>query len=168
MVATVADRILPATDTPGARDVGVHRFIDTMMAEYYAPDDRRRLLDGLRDLDTRAQRAHGRSFVRCTAAEQLALLTALDVDAFPPAPLPQADASETERGGTGSPAATQTKSESLPARREPHWFRTMKELTLLGYYTSEPGATKELRYVQVPGRFDPCVPLSSDTRTWAV
>ena len=53
------------------------------------------------------------------------------------------------------------------AGRDPHWFRTMKELTLLAYYTSEIGATKELRYQQVPGRFDGCVPFGSVGRAWA-
>lgn len=54
------------------------------------------------------------------------------------------------------------------AGRGPHWFRTMKELTLLAYYTSEIGATKELRYEQVPGRFDGCIPFETVGRSWSV
>jgi hypothetical protein len=44
----------------------------------------------------------------------------------------------------------------------------MKELTLVGYYTSEPGATQELRHEPVPGRYQACVPLSEIGRAWAV
>jgi hypothetical protein len=44
----------------------------------------------------------------------------------------------------------------------------MKELTLVGYYTSEPGATQELRHEKVPGRYQGCVPLSEIGRAWAV
>jgi hypothetical protein len=55
-----------------------------------------------------------------------------------------------------------------PKLQAPHFFRTMKELTVLGYYTSQIGATKELRYVQVPGRFNGCVPFKTIGRTWAV
>src|SRR2546428_751816 len=50
----------------------------------------------------------------------------------------------------------------------PPFFRTMKELTLVGYYTSEIGATRELRHAPVPGRFEGCVPLDRIGRAWAV
>ena len=140
LVAAVADHIIPRTDTPGARDVGVHRFIDVMMAEYYSSEDRERFLAGLADLDARAQRTCRESFLRCSGAQQRELLTAVDAESFAP-----------RRAG-----------EPIP------WFRTMKELTLLGYYTSEAGASDELRHVAVPGRFDPCVPVTEATRTWAV
>jgi hypothetical protein len=144
MLGTIAQHIIPATDTPGARDVGAHRFIDMMMAEYYAPADRARFVAGLVDLDTRAQQAHGRDFLRCDDSAQHALLTALDAETF----------------GPTTPAA--------PPQREPSWFRTMKELTLLAYYTSEAGATRELRYESVPGRYEGCIPLAQVGRTWAV
>lgn len=48
------------------------------------------------------------------------------------------------------------------------FMRRMKELTLVGYYTSEVGATQELRHEPVPGRFDGCVPFAQIGRTWAV
>jgi len=48
------------------------------------------------------------------------------------------------------------------------FFRTMKELTLVGFYTSEAGATRELRHAPVPGRFEGCVPLDQIGRAWAV
>ena len=37
----------------------------------------------------------------------------------------------------------------------------MKELTLLGYFTSEPGATQALVYVPVSGRYDGCIDLEA-------
>src|SRR5213078_1344624 len=42
----------------------------------------------------------------------------------------------------------------------PHYFRQMKELALLGYFTSEIGCTQAMRYRETPGRFDPCVPYT--------
>ena len=47
-VARIADLIIPDTDTPGARAAGVHRFIDSLLAEYYPESeaqDFRSLLD---------------------------------------------------------------------------------------------------------------------------
>jgi hypothetical protein len=131
LVAAIAEHILPETDTPGARGVGVHRFIDTLLAESYPATERAAFVAGLADVDARAQRASGQSFLRATPAEQLALLEQLDREAAP-------------------------------------FFRIMKELTLVGYYTSEVGATRELHHAPVPGRYEGCVPLARIGRTWAV
>ena len=49
----------------------------------------------------------------------------------------------------------------------PHFFRMMKELALLGYFTSEIGCTQAQRFFEVPGRFDPCVPYSPGEPAWA-
>lgn len=124
LVATIAEHILPETDTPGARAVGVHRFIDALVAESYGAEERQEFLAGLAALD-------GRAFLARTASDQLALLGELD--------------------RAGDP-----------------FFRSLKELTLIGYYTSEPGATRELHHAPVPGRYDGCVPLAQIGRTWAV
>ena len=172
-VATIAEHIIPTTDTPGARAAGVHRFIDTMLAEYYSPASREHLLKGLGDVDARARRSYGRAFLACTAANQRALLEQLDRETFhgPAADSAVANAAsrETERGGGGLAAAGDgaRRTPSSRAGSLPEFFRTMKELTLLGYYTSQVGATKELRYVQVPGRFDGCVPFTTIGRAWA-
>jgi hypothetical protein len=132
LVATIAEHIIPATDTPGARGAGVHVFIDKMLADHYPAADRARVLDGLAGI--------GRDFQERTADEQRATLTRIDQEAF---------ATPSTPGG-------------------PHWFRTFKELTVIGYYTSEIGATKELRHIEVPERFEGCVPFARIGRTWAV
>ena len=137
LVATIAEHIIPETDTPGARAAEVHVFIDKMLAGHYPAEERDRVLDGLVELDETARRACGSPFIRCSADEQRAILALLDQQAF-------------------------------AQRRDPHWFRTIKELTVLGYYTSEIGATQELRHVAVPGRFEGCVPLEQIGRTWSV
>ena len=49
----------------------------------------------------------------------------------------------------------------------PHFFRMMKELALLGYFTSEIGCTQAQRYVEAPGAFEPCVPYTPGERAWA-
>jgi hypothetical protein len=57
---------------------------------------------------------------------------------------------------------------SAPASDEPaHYFRLMKELTLLGYFTSEIGCTRAMRYIESPGRFDPNAPHSPGDKSWA-
>jgi len=174
LAATIAEHILPQTDTPGARAAGVHRFIDAMLADYHRPEERERFLAGLADVNVRATRDHGRAFLECGEAQQRDVLETLDREAFSRRNIQAAvndEGKETERGGAGTPslptAKTDTARRGSDAIQRP-FMRTMKELTVLGYYTSEIGATKELRYLRVPGRFDGCVPLAANDRTWAV
>ena len=140
MVATIAEHIIPETDTPGARTAGVHVFIDKMLAEHYPAEENQRVLGGLATIDARTWEECDRDFLGCNAEQQRAVLEIIDQEAFA----------------------------ARPDRRDVHWFRTLKELTLLGYYTSEIGATQELRHVAVPGRADGCVPFTEIGRAWAV
>jgi hypothetical protein len=140
LVATIAEHIIPETNTPGARAARVHVFIDKMLAEHYPPEDKQRVLGGLASIDARTWAACDGNFVDCRPEQQRTILVRIDQEAFAAA----------------------------PGRRDVHWFRTLKELTLLGYYTSEIGATQELRHVGVPARFDGCVPFTQIGRTWAV
>lgn len=72
------------------------------------------------------------------------------------------DASDPGRDSTGEKPAVPPENADAPP-----FFRTMKEMTLLGYYTSEIGATEALQWTAIPGRYDACVPLSEVGRAWA-
>jgi gluconate 2-dehydrogenase gamma chain len=177
LVATIAEHIIPTTDTPGARAAGVDRFIDTMLAEYYSPDERSAFLAGLADVDARARATKGKAFSDLPSPEQRDVLLLLDDEAYRRAPAPATNAAasavrgeDAEQTRTEGAAADQRKQDPVRPHPEPKrhpFFRTMKELTLLGYYTSQAGATQELKYAQVPGRFDGCIPFASIGRAWS-
>jgi hypothetical protein len=76
-VIALTELIIPQTDTPGAKAARVNRYIDLFLRDGSA-EQRARFIDGLNALDGRAIRAHGHSFVNCTAEQQTAMLTALD------------------------------------------------------------------------------------------
>jgi len=80
-VTVAAERILPATDTPGATDAGVTPFIEKMLADWHTPEERARFVAGLQDLDTRCRAHASRDFVDCSEADQVAVLNALDAEA---------------------------------------------------------------------------------------
>jgi hypothetical protein len=63
--------------------------------------------------------------------------------------------------GTANPAA------GITADAPPHYFRMMKELAMLGFFTSEIGYTKAMRYQETPGRYDPCAPYKKGDPAWA-
>jgi hypothetical protein len=181
LVAALAEHIIPTTDTPGARAAGVHRFVDAVLSDYYAAEERARFLAGLADIDARARKAHQKEFLQTTRAQQVALLTALDAESYPPPRvLQRAEPLSSERqvlrdslarpGSTGAtvsdPARAAATAAGSPAMQQGWFFRRMKELTLLGYYTSEIGATRELR-VNPMGTYRGDVPYRSIGHSWA-
>jgi hypothetical protein len=152
----IAETILPETATPGAKAARTGAFMALMVTDAYSLRDQKIFADGLRRIDEESARVHGMPFLKATPEQRLVLLEQLDreqkaeMDARTAAP----------RSRTPAP---EPRSPDTPV----HYFRMMKELTLLGYFTSEIGCTQAQRYVESPGRFDPCVPYAPGDRTWA-
>ena len=158
----IAETILPETSTPGAKAAKTGAFMALMVTDVYTDQSRQVFRDGMRSVEAACRQATGTAFMQATPAERLAVLEAIDreqkqvTDARIPAPSNRAPAS-----------ASAPEKPSELRRDEPHYFRMMKELALLGFFTSEIGCTKALRYTESPGRFDPCAPHSPGDRTWA-
>jgi hypothetical protein len=138
----VGDTILPTTDTPGAKAAGVGGFMVLMVNDCYGERDQGIFKDGMRQLEERCRSAYGAGFREATSAQRTELLTTIDRE----------QKEYMDRRGPGEPA---------------HYFRMMKELTLLGYFTSEIGCTQALRFAPIPGRYDPCVPYAAGDRSWS-
>lgn len=114
-VETVAELIIPRTDTAGATDAKVVQFIDTVLDD--APEaERDRFLDGVAWLDARSQELFGADFLGASPNEQTALLTIL---------------SSPENHSTSERAGVE-------------FFMAMKQFTVTGYYTSQIGMLEEL------------------------
>ena len=78
LVASLADAIIPRTDTPSASDVNVPAFIDVIVAEYYSDDERAVFLSGLDLIGARVRRGDATSFAGLSAESQKTLLDSLD------------------------------------------------------------------------------------------
>ncbi|MGA2564883.1 MAG: gluconate 2-dehydrogenase subunit 3 family protein [Steroidobacteraceae bacterium] len=161
----IAETILPATRTPGAKAANTGAFMALMVTDCYGPAEQQAFHDGLRKLNEATKKANGISFIAATPAQRLGVLKQLDQEQK--LVMDARDAADRKRKGLaqlpGAPAATAQANIDGPA----HYFRMMKELTLLGFFTSEVGCTKALRYVESPGRFDPCLPYTAGDPAWA-
>jgi hypothetical protein len=73
----------------------------------------------------------------------------------------------TDQRKESAPGTDASVAPALTADPPTHYFRMMKELALLGYFTSEIGCTQAQRYMENPGRFDPCVPYTPGEKSWA-
>src|SRR6267378_6464466 len=79
-VATIAELIIPKTDTPGAREAGVPAFIDVMLADWGDDDQRQMIAAGLANVDERSRATCGKDFIGCTPAQQSEILEDLDYE----------------------------------------------------------------------------------------
>jgi len=151
LIDDIADTILPDTATPGARAAQVGPFIALVVADCYTPGQQATFKAGLADVEQRARARHGKAFGELAAADRLALLLAL----------------EREQHAAGQESLSASPRHMHLDEQLPPSVRMFKELTLLGYFSSEIGCTQAQRFVAVPGRFDPDVPYHKGDRSWA-
>ena len=137
----VADTILPGTDTPGARDAAVGQFIARYSAACYPPEHIDLLKIGISDIEARMQALEGKGFRQASAEAKISMLVSIDRQAKEHA--------------------------HLAGEHSPHYFTLMKQLTLFGFFTSEPGATRVARYRPVPGKYKGCIPYIKGQTFWA-
>ncbi|WP_281559499.1 gluconate 2-dehydrogenase subunit 3 family protein [Thalassomonas sp. RHCl1] len=130
--------IIPATETPSASDVDVHGFIDNQLAFCFSKEEQLAFIRGLEKLESTAVKQLGQAFAKCHQAQQVDLLNNLE------------DASG-----------------DFDNQDKDFFYRT-KSLTLLGYYTSEVGATRELAYLPIPGGYRGDVPFAEVGKAWAL
>ena len=126
-----------------------------MVTDAYTAPAQQVFRDGMRSVDEACRRANGTAFLQATAAQRLTVLEALDRE--------QKQVMEARVPAPSNRAPAPTSSNDEPA----HYFRMMKELALLGFFTSEIGCTRALRYIEAPGKFDPCAPHAPGDRIWA-
>jgi hypothetical protein len=148
LVARLSELVIPTTDTPGAIEAGVPAFIDQIVSEWYTAAERTIFLDGLAALEAESRTRHAQPFLECSEPEQVALLEWAQA---------QAPAPETGMTAMFHP---------LLAEDAP-FFPKLRELTVVGYYTSRVGAAQELAYVAMPGRYDGDYPAARVGRAWS-
>lgn len=138
----IGDTIIPPTDVPGAKAVQIGAFMAMMVDDCYEAREQTVFKEGLRALASAYRARFGEDFVAGAPADRTLFLNELDR-------AQKAPAAKRDRG------------------KAPHYFRLMKELTILGYFTSEIGCTQALRFLEVPGRYDGCAPYKEGDHAWS-
>ena len=138
----IAETILPATNTPGAKEAKVGEFMTVIVNDCYETKDQTAFMAGMKTLNEASNKANGKTFMQATAEQRHSLLVDLDKQAA-------------EFQKTKKPDETK------------HYFTMLKELTLWGFFSSEVGATKALRYIAVPGKYEGTVPYKKGDKAWA-
>jgi gluconate 2-dehydrogenase gamma chain len=131
MIARIAETILPRSDTPGATDVGVSSWINLVVAEYFSDAQRAAFLAGLSAIDQLALAQFGARMAALKADDLTGVVATLDAAC----------------GSTHLTAAQRG-------------YVQLKELVIVGYFTSQPVQHDLLKIVILPGRFDGDVPIA--------
>ncbi len=140
-VTELVEIIIPETDTPGAKQSGVPYFVDQMVGKCLKPEDRSLFLNGLTEVQQLSQEQFGKALSKLSAEEQNHLMQGI---------------AQNDTASTDDNKSPKT------------FFSLLKELTLIGYFNSELGATKALAYLQIPGSYDGCTDLEPGQKVWAM
>lgn len=132
--------IIPATDTPGAKELKVHEAFAQALAEIIGADDQKRIVKGLDQINEYSKDQFGKAFADAEADQKVATVKHFDDAAY-------AD----------------------NASNDAQSFKKIKALTVTCYFTTEVGQTQVLQHMAVPGPYQGCIPLAEagNGKTWA-
>lgn len=163
----IAETIIPATQTPGARAAQVGNYMKVMVTDCYRDAEQKTFMEGIEKLEEACRKTNGKSFMECSPAQRHDFLVTLEKEAK------EYNNVRNERVKTAR-EAHEKANKDLPWKQQteffaepPHYYTMMKQLTLSGYFTSEIGATQTLRYLAVPGRYDGNYPYVKGDKAWA-
>ncbi len=142
----VAETILPRTNTPGAKDAEVGKFMASYSTDCYSDWQLQILKEGIRELNKKSSQLNDLFFMDATDLQRQKVLAEVDAEAK---------------------RHNEEREHSKKKVMGPHYFTLMKQMVLLGFFTSKPGATEVLRYVPTPGKYHGCVDYKAGETSWA-
>ncbi|MEN9547421.1 MAG: hypothetical protein RIR12_12 [Bacteroidota bacterium] len=157
----VAETIIPATNTPGAKAAKVGELMKVIVTDCYTQAEQEAFMKGISSLDEASKKLNQKSFAESTPQQRHALLVSLEKEAkdfnktVDEKDKPKRD--EFFAKGRGYDFVASPK----------HYYTMMKQLTLLGFFTSKTGMTETLRHIPVPGKYDGAFPYAKGDKAWA-
>ncbi|MCB0648969.1 MAG: gluconate 2-dehydrogenase subunit 3 family protein [Saprospiraceae bacterium] len=163
LLAELAEVIIPKTDTAGAKEAGVGPFIELMLKDCYTEGQQQHFIAGMGTVKEEAKKL-GSDFVSLSAEQKTAVMKTMSSlakeEAEAARKAKEAKVIDAETGAVKDDG----KVEEIPTP----FFTLLKELTLFGYFSSEAGATENLNYIPVPGRWDACIDITPETKAYAI
>ena len=163
----VAETIIPATSTPGAKAAKVGEFMKVMVTDCYTQRQQDAFVSGIGELDDACKKMNSKGFVESTPEQRKAFLVSLEKEA---------KEFNQKRDDADKPLREEhkKKNEALDWKDQKefegspsHYYTMMKQLTLLGFFTSKTGMTETLRHVPIPGKYDGNLAYNKGDKAWA-
>ena len=136
----IGETILPATaSSPGAKTGKIGEFMKVIVTDCYSPAEQKIFFEGISVIGQAAKEKHNASFIKLTDSQKHDTMLFFDQEA---------------------------QKISAAKGDQVHFFTMLNQLTVWGFFSSEPGATQALRYVPIPGRYDGCIPYKEGDGAW--
>ncbi len=146
LVADLAEVIIPATDSPGAKAAMAHTSIISMIVKVADRKTKNIFIDGLKAVEQYSQQQYNAAFTSLTSAQKQ-----LVVKYF------------REKGKNYAGLPGKIKNKFLGKS----FFHILKEYTTIAFCTSKTGATQTLAYDYIPGGYKACMPMTHGQKSWA-
>jgi gluconate 2-dehydrogenase gamma chain len=150
LIATLAELIIPTTDTPGAIAADVPEFIIHIYTHWFNESERRIFRQGLERLEHASQAQQQCRFADCDHTFQIAQLAKEEQIAL--------------QYVSDAPVKGVSSREHDP---KTPFFSRLKELVVVGYYTSEVGCKQEQIYTPMPGQYQGNLPYADFNRRFS-
>ncbi len=147
----VAETIFPRTSTPGAKDAKVGQFMTVMVNDCYTEENQNAFREGKNAINAACKKLHGHDFMKASPEERKAVLLSFDQEVKDYGAKrkefnKEQDDLEKQAQANGD---TNFKRKTMPD----HYYTMMKQLTILGYFTSKEGREGATNYQPVPGKY---------------
>ncbi|UFH56630.1 gluconate 2-dehydrogenase subunit 3 family protein [Spirosoma sp. KNUC1025] len=185
LLEEITEVIMPATSTPGAKDAKVADTIQLILKDCYKPAQQDHFMKGLAAVEAESRKAYSKPFVELSIEQKTAILKQFEQQAkteakqHPKRQEKLAKDPETNLGAFAPAGSDQTEAKLVDAETGvvvkdaeknvalTPFFKLVKELTILCYFSSEIGCTQALEYVKIPGRYEGVVKLKEGQKAWA-
>ncbi|PSR11993.1 MAG: hypothetical protein DA408_01740 [Bacteroidetes bacterium] len=150
-VSALVDVMLPATQTPGAKELGVPQFVDLVLQTYTEDKNQQKIRTGLTTWTGEMASQQGKPYHELDPGEQLRLLNELDA------------AARAQDEKLAGPELSADEKEALAP-----WWLLLKDLVIGGYFSTQKMGTEVLAYDPVPGVYEGCIPLAPGQANWSL
>ena len=163
----IGETIIPATTTPGAKAAKIGEFMKIMVTDCYTEKQQTTFNGGFNALEEACKKVNGKNFMDCTTQQRHDFLVGLDKEAKEHNKKRDEDEKPLKEAHEQKNSTISWKDQKTFESAPSHYYTMMKQLTLLGFFTSKTGMTETLRHVAVPGRFDGAMPYVKGDKAWA-
>jgi hypothetical protein len=163
----IGETIIPATTTPGAKAAQVGEFMKIMVTDCYTGAQQTAFTNGMASLEEACKKTNGKSFMDCTPVQRHDFLVSLEKEAKDFNTKRDEDDKLKREANDKANSTLPWKDQKEFAAAPGHYYTMMKQLTLLGFFTSKTGMTETLRHLPVPGKYDGAFPYAKGDKAWA-
>lgn len=164
----IGETIIPATaSSPGAKAARIGEFMKLYVTDCYTAADQEVFSEGIVSFKKLCKKTYGEAFLQLSIPQKREFLKLVEKEVRQ-----NSVAKSEKKPAAASAKVVQTGKAKIDEKlimkeNADHYFTMIKRITLLGYFTSEPGATKALRYIQTPGHFSGVIPYNKGDKSWA-